>query len=44
MTYMGEDGCPRQIVGDPKLLARLQELQGKDCTDEDGNGSGDCQL
>ena len=35
LTYMGEDGCRRQIVGDPELLARLQELQGKDCTDGD---------
>ena len=40
LTYMGEDGCRRQIVGDPELLARLQELQGKDCT----NGDGDWQL
>ena len=37
LTYMGEDGCRRQIVGDPELLARLQELQGKDCTDGDGD-------
>ena len=44
LTYMGEDGCRRQIVGDPELLERLQELQGKDCADEDGNGSGDWQL
>ena len=29
LTYMGEDGCRRQIVGDPELLARLQELQGR---------------
>ena len=29
LTYMGEDGCCRQIVGDPELLARLQELQGR---------------
>ena len=35
LAYMGEDGCRRQIVGDPELLARLQELQGKDCTDGD---------
>ena len=28
LTYMGEDGCRRQIVGDPELLARLQQLQG----------------
>ena len=36
LMYMGEDGCRRQIVGGPELLARLQELQGKDCTDGDG--------
>ena len=36
LTYMGEDGCRRQIVGDPELLARLQQLQEKDCAD--GNG------
>ena len=38
MTYMGEDGCRRQIVGDPELLARLQQLQGEDCADGDVNG------
>ena len=38
LTYMGEDGCRRQIVGDPELLARLQELQGKDWADGDVNG------
>ncbi|WP_390127521.1 hypothetical protein [Synechococcus sp. HIMB2401] len=37
LTYMGEDGCRRQIVGDPELLARLQQLQEKDCTDGDGD-------
>ena len=37
LTYMGEDGSRRQIVGDPALLVRLQELQGKDCTDGDGD-------
>ena len=42
LTYMGEDGCRRQIVGDLELLARLQQLQGKDCTD--GDGDGDWQL
>ena len=42
LTYMGEDGCRRQIVGDPDLLARLQQLQGKDCAD--ANGNGDRQL
>ena len=38
LAYMGEDGCRRQIVGDPELLARLQQLQGKDCADGDVNG------
>ena len=38
LTYMGEDGYRRQIVGDPELLARLQQLQGKDCADGDVNG------
>ena len=38
LTYMGEDGCRRQIVGDPELLARLLQLQGQDCADGDGNG------
>ena len=38
LTYMGEDGCRRQIVGDPELLARLQQLQGKDFADSDGDG------
>ena len=42
LTYMGEDGCRWQIVGDPELLARLQQLQGKDCADGDCNG--DLQL
>ena len=27
LTYMGEDGCRRQIVGDSELLARLRQLQ-----------------
>ena len=40
LTYMGEDGCRRLIVGDPELLERLQQLQGKDCVDRDGDG--DC--
>ena len=35
LTYMGEDGCRRQIVGDPELLVRLQQLRGKDCADGD---------
>ena len=33
LAYMGEDG--RQIVGDLELLARLQQLQGKDCANGD---------
>ena len=36
LSYMGEDGCRRQIVGDPELLARLQQLQGKGWADGDG--------
>ena len=36
LTYMGEDGCRRQIVGDPELLARLRQQQGQDSTDRDG--------
>ena len=43
LTYMGEDGCRRQIVGDPELWARLQQLQGKDSADRDGDGNGDWQ-
>ena len=42
LTYMGEVGCRRQIVGDPELMARLQQLQGKVCADGDCNG--DWQL
>ena len=30
LTYMGEDGCRRQIVGDPELLVRLRQLQDQD--------------
>lgn len=37
LTYMGEDGCRRQIVGDPELLARLQQLQTTDCADSDSD-------
>ena len=46
LTYMGEDGCRRQIVGDPELWARLQQLQGMDFAhgDGDGDGNGDWQL
>ena len=37
LTYMGEDGCRRQIVGDPELLARLRQLQDQVSDDfEDG--------
>ena len=36
LTYMGEDGCRRQIVGDPELLKRLRQQQGQDSTDRDG--------
>jgi len=39
LTYMGADGCRRQIVGDPELLARLRQLQGKDQDRADGDGS-----
>ena len=35
LTYMGEDGCRRQIVGDPELLARLRQLQDQDYDDCD---------
>ena len=37
LTYMGEDGCRRKIVGDPELLARLQQLQSTDCADSDSD-------
>ena len=36
LTYMGEDGCRRQIVGDLDLLDSLRQLQGKDWADRDG--------
>ena len=36
LTYVGEDGCRRQIVGDPELLARLQQLQWNDSAYGDG--------
>ena len=38
LTYMGEDGCRRQIVGDLELLDRLRQLQAKDWADRDGDG------
>ena len=37
LTYMGEDGCRRQIVGDPELLVRLLQLQDQDSDDCDDN-------
>ena len=37
LTYMGEDGCRRQIVGDPELLVRLLQLQDQDSDDCDEN-------
>ena len=37
LTYMGEDGCCRQIVGDPELLVRLRQLQDQDSDDCDDN-------
>ena len=37
LTYMGEDGCRRQIVGDPELLVRLRQLQDQDSEDCDDN-------
>lgn len=36
LTYMGEDGCRRQIVGDLDLLDRLRQLQGTHWADRDG--------
>ena len=30
LTYMGEDGCRRIIIGDAELLKRLQEINQKD--------------
>ena len=36
LTYMGEDGCRRQIVGDPELLARLLQLKEQDSDACDG--------
>ena len=35
LTYMGEDGCRRQIVGDSELLARMRQLQDQDSDDCD---------
>lgn len=35
LTYMGEDGCRRQIVGDLELLARLRLLQDIELTDDE---------
>ena len=39
LTYMGEDGCRRQIVGDLELLRRLCQLQAKDWADRDDDGA-----
>ena len=39
LTYMGEDGCRRQIVGDLELLGRLRQLQAKDGADRDDDGA-----
>ena len=39
LTYMGEDGCRRQIVGDPELLARLRQLKEQDSDACDGGFS-----
>ena len=39
LTYMGEDGCRRAIVGDLELLSRLRQLQSKDWADRDGDGA-----
>ena len=39
LTYMGEDGCRRQIVGDLELLRRLRQLQAKDWADRDDDGA-----
>ena len=33
LTYMGEDGCRRQIVGDSALLDRLRRLREQDSHD-----------
>ena len=30
LTYKGEDGCRRIIIGDAELLQRLQEINQKD--------------
>ena len=39
LTYMGEDGCRRQIIGDLELLVRLRQLQAKDWADRDDDGA-----
>ena len=39
LTYMGEDGCRRQIVGDVELLGRLRQLQAKDLANRDDDGA-----
>lgn len=35
LTYMGEDGCRRQIVGDPALVDRIRQLRDHDSDDGD---------
>lgn len=40
LTYMGEDGRRRVIVGDQELLDRLQSLRG----DSDDNFEGGCGI
>ena len=39
LTYLGEDGCRRQIVGDLELLGRLRQLQANDWADRDDDGA-----
>jgi len=33
LTYMGEDGCRRQIIGDSALLDRLRRLREQESDD-----------
>ena len=39
LTFMGEDRCRRQIIGDLELLVRLRQLQAKDWADRDDDGA-----
>ena len=41
LTYMGEDGCRRIIVGDQELLDRLQSLRGES---DDNTFEGGCGI